>query len=465
MPRPQPVPVPSPAPSGAAALPAVEAFPRAWRWHLNLVVLFMATVAVRLHEVVPKIAFLRPVLVVTALVVWRVLVGAGAERRAFAMRDWCFILCIGYFGWGVAMAPFALWVGLSVHSLQQFAPAILLVLTILMMPPTQRVVNYLLAGFVGATALYAVGLMVMGKEIIDDRMELGASLDANDLACIFALALPLALGFMTRTSGIRRVLALAAAAMMGIALVATGSRGGTLALLVGVTVFVLGFRGGKKFLLLIGMAAGLYGLWLVATPTYRARITDLVEGKEDYNYTEYAGRKQIWQRGRIYIKENLITGVGAGNFTVAEGNYLDRIGERGKWSAPHNTYLQAFAELGVPGGTLFMVLLGLTVLRAVPFWRAPPHGSPMEQWHRPELLAALLAFMAGAYFLSLAYFYALFAMVALVALASHARTGPRAGLLTAPSAPASPYRRGVRFTPAPLPSGQTSAWAPDVTAK
>src|SRR5690606_18131398 len=144
-------------------------------------------------------------------------------------------------------------------------------------------------------------------------------------------------------------------------------------------------------LLLVGSAA-----WQWGPPDYRARMISLVQGEEDYNQTHYTGREQIWERGRMYWRQNPVLGVGAGNFPMAEGAQLESIGLTGKWSTAHNSYLQAFAELGTPGGLIFLGILFAGIRASLPLWR-PRRGSSAA--HRPEFLAAIAAAMVAGYFL------------------------------------------------------------------
>ena len=52
--------------------------------------------------------------------------------------------------------------------------------------------------------------------------------------------------------------------------------------------------------------------------------------------------------------ENPLLGVGAGAFEVAEGSLHQGVG---KWNAPHNSFIQVGAELGVGGLVLFVFLI------------------------------------------------------------------------------------------------------------
>jgi O-antigen ligase len=239
-----------------------------------------------------------------------------------------------------------------------------------------------------------------------------------------AITIPIAIGVARRERGKRRLFALGVTLVFSAVVVKTGSRGGALALIAGAVVFALGFGGARKFYALAGLAITLMVGWAASPPDFRARMQSLTNVEDDYNYTAYGGRKQIWKRGRGYIMQHPLTGVGVGNFPIAEGEYARQLGRPAKWSAPHNAYLQAFSELGIPGGLIFVGLLFATAKRAWPMWRQTRSSG---EWHRPEYLAALAAFAAGGYFLSQAYFYLLFGLCALIALADRARLLDRVG--------------------------------------
>jgi O-antigen ligase len=114
-------------------------------------------------------------------------------------------------------------------------------------------------------------------------------------------------------------------------------------------------------------------------------------------------------------------GVGIGNFYVAEGTIspLARLQERGigvRWGAAHNSFIQAGAEIGVPGLLLFIGLIATTfrslrrvarLPRAVP----PPAMDPSRL--AQSLMAAFVGFVVGSLFLSLAYMDMLYTLVAL----------------------------------------------------
>jgi len=397
-------------------------------WQTNLVVLLLAIVAIRLHEVVPALSVLRPALVIGIggfIALW----AASAQRsRDAVLSDPSLRWVALYAVWAAFTVPFAMWPGQAAGTLRSFIPAILLVAAVLLLVPSERTIVRVLFGFVVASGLNAIAMVATGQTNPGGRVLVGGgSLDSNDLALVMAITFPLALGLSARLTGWRRIICLGTAAMLVLSATATGSRGGTIAFLVGSLVFVMGQRGTRKFafiaaLVLVGIVA-----WFSASNSYRRRMRELVQGEKDYNYTAYGGRKQIWARARLYTIQHPIVGVGVGNFPVAEGKHLDLLGMVGKWSNAHNAYLQAFAELGFPGGLIFLGMLISTGLRAAKYWRPKSGRSGGASYHRPELLAAVFAFAAGSYFLSSAYFYSFFALVGLIALTDRISLRTQAG--------------------------------------
>jgi len=176
-------------------------------------------------------------------------------------------------------------------------------------------------------------------------------------------------------------------------------------------------------------ALGLGGIviWFSAGPVFRERAASLLTVQSDYNLQDWNnGRIAIWKRGVTYFLDHPVLGVGAGNFEVAEGVALAARGELGRWSSSHNAYIQAFADLGAVGGTVFLALLGVSGWQARRLWR-PPRSRLSPSFHRPELLAAVSAFAVGACFLSFAYSGTLIGLVGFITLVTdtaRAELGP-----------------------------------------
>ena len=424
---------------GIAGIPPVGSY---WRHAHRLAIILIAIIAVRLHELLPMLRPLKPALSVALVGLFFLLKNTKPRAINALLRSKTFLLVLAYFAWACLTVPFALWVGLAVSTVIVFIPALFMLTAIMLCPPTLRKLNLLQAGFVGATAISAIALFAIGT---GERLELAGSYDSNDTAALMALCLPFALGLVFQGRGRERWIGLAA--LLAAAVVGTGSRGGTLAVLTGVLVFVLGLRGTRKIVMLGAAGVGGLLLWNFATADFRSKMESLFRGEEDYNATEYTGRKQIWARAAIYIKADPILVVGIGNFPVAEGEYLASKGNRGKWSATHNSYLQATAELGIPGGILFTSVLLLAVVRAFPYWRLRGKGPSALSRHRPELLASIGAFAVSSFFLSHAYYFVFFALVGFIELATQALRASEALAAGAPVVVVPPARRRDAFIP------------------
>jgi O-antigen ligase len=328
-------------------------------------------------------------------------------------------------------------------------PAVLLFLGCMLVRPNRATLERVQLAFVALVLFFATYAQVFGHSWAGRLRPLGGSFDTNDMAALMALAFPLSIGVLVRSNrGWPRVLAVTAMVALVLGVVATGSRGSTLALVAGALVFALPLRGGRGVVVWVGLIAGGLLAWNRASPDFRSRMLSLTELENDYNYTADTGRKAVWARGRGYWRANPIAGVGAGNFIVAEGGFNATSGRTGKWSAAHNAYIQALAELGTVGGGLFIAMLLAAARSALPlWWSGRPNGRAPPRLNRPELLASLATCASAAYFLSHAYFTPLYGVLGIIALADRvakAEQNSRMPGIEAPDAPVLMRRRGER---------------------
>jgi O-antigen ligase len=240
--------------------------------------------------------------------------------------------------------------------------------------------------------------------------------DANDVGVIMLVAVPLAL-LVFQTSGRWGKLGsgLILGAMIG-SLALGGSRGAFLGLITLGGVLLL-FGDHFSVIKRIGAVALIVALLVAfAPPGYWRQMETIIRPEEDYNRTAQEGRMQIWKRGVGYFAAYPIFGVGIQNFGRAEGTIspLARNAIPGEtrllFQAPHNSYLQAAAELGVGGlylwpAIVFGALFGFNRLRKrLPQrWRT---GSTEERFlflSARYLLASWAAFAVSAFFVSFAW--------------------------------------------------------------
>jgi O-antigen ligase len=244
---------------------------------------------------------------------------------------------------------------------------------------------------------------------------------------LIASAMPLGLYFvLTHRPLVVRGLALVGLVVLAVGEIRSGSRGGFLACLAVVAFVLLRLTAIPARARLAGLVVVLTVLGATSSDKYWTQMQSIIHPNQDYNTTSDAGRMKTWERGFAYMVGRPVLGVGAGNFPVAEGTIspLARLQERGigvRWGAAHNSFLQMGAELGIPGLLLFIGLIATAFLSLRRVARraltaSPPAGdvSRLAQ----SLMAALVGWVVGAFFLSLAYTDMLYTLVALaVALA------------------------------------------------
>jgi O-antigen ligase len=128
---------------------------------------------------------------------------------------------------------------------------------------------------------------------------------------------------------------------------------------------------------------------------------------EEIDNNSPTARINVWKRGMGYAFANPVFGVGIGNFGRAEGilsDYSQSKGGRGvKWSTAHSSYVEAWATIGLIGGTAFaLAIVGATL--ALMWWRPPPWlREPAQKMLTPIVGLSLLAFAVSGAFLSFAF--------------------------------------------------------------
>jgi O-antigen ligase len=398
---------------GAVALPASSY----WAYIVPIALMMTAVIGARAHEGVPIVSKLRPALILGlfgGLFAW---FGTSQTVRLRALENPVFRGVAMYMAWATVTVPFALWRGGAFAAIRAYLPAMVLTFVLLLCPPTRETFDKLQRGFVLGCFGTACSALLFGYVSDEGRLTTSGSLDANDLAAVMAMSAPLAMGLISREkSWLRKMLWIGASAVQLLVLVKSGSRGALIALVIGTIFFVIGQKGSRRFIFLVLCVLAGIAAWSGASDNFKRRISELLSGTQDYNYTEYTGRKAVWARARVYIMDHPLLGVGVGNFPFAEGETCRKnFPDRGcKWSTTHNSWLQSGAELGIPGMILFILMLLRGARVAWKLW--VPRSAP-EGMHVPELFAALIGFATAATFLSHAYFPLMFALLGVIGLA------------------------------------------------
>src|SRR5438309_1051684 len=414
--------------------PTAAVTQRAPGWDLLLVcvAVYIATSIGRVHQLVPLLLPLKPALLSAVMAIGLFVLDKGRQRRLALLRSRSTTCLLGLLVWSALSVPAALNQGLAFHAWTDFARTVVMFFVVAGSVRHARDVERLALVYFAVTVVYT-GVVVSRFQLGAEVWRLGRLYyyDANDLATLIATAMPLGLYFvLAHRHVVLRLCAGGGLAVLAVGLIRSGSRGGFLALLA-VTAFVLlGFTTVPARARLAGLIVILAVAGTSASDRYWTQMQTIVHPHEDYNATSEAGRLKIWARGVGYMVENPVFGVGLFNFQVAEGTIspLAKRQQRGigvLWGAAHNTFVQVGAELGIPGLLLFIGVVA-TAFRSLRRVAAQPARAspPVDQVARlaQSLMAAIIGFVVGAFFLSLGFADMFYTLVALaVALAKSAR--------------------------------------------
>lgn len=226
--------------------------------------------------------------------------------------------------------------------------------------------------------------------------------DPNDFSLLLVVAAAICGYGLWESKGIAvRLIMLVPIAVFTYALLLTHSRGGLVAAVTALLVFLnarLGFRNA------LPAAVVLVG-GLIAVAWGRQTTFDL-DNPED----TFQSRLELWNHALDLFRVAPVAGVG-------QGKAIDVLG-----LVVHNSYLQAFAELGFLGGAVFAGLF-VTTVRAL--WRARPTDETLARL-RPCVLAVVASYGVG--LLSLSRCYTVPTQLVVALGASYLSIGRAAGI-------------------------------------
>lgn len=404
-----------------------EVSDRGWDLLLACVAVYLLMSVGRIHSMFGVIGILRPVLVSGVVAAALYTLSAHPLRRLEGLRSWPTTALLALTIWITLSVPGSLRQALSFAFLVEYflKTAVITYVIIVGSVRGARDVERLAFAYFLSAAIYSVVILIrFGVGESSWRLEDLYTYDANDFAVLAVSAVPLAVYFLggrARPVALRLVVGLGLGAI-GVSFVWAGSRGGFLAL-GGVVLFMLvRYRAIPVRWRLLSAAVLTVTLLGIASVQFWEQMRTILEPTADYNLTADTGRLQIWRRGLGYMLDRPLFGVGPENFQTAEGvlsplAWRQAYGIGVLWSAPHNSLIQVGAELGVPGLLFFIafVACALHMLR-----RIERHVTRKQDPSRPDpralaqaITGALVGFMVGAFFLSLAYSVMLYALVAL----------------------------------------------------
>ena len=407
---------------GLAFLPAAV-----WvllRAPLVLVIAFVCFSLFRIHEVILPLEPLRLPLLLSlgALAGFGLMLALGrAETRLTPELG----LLMGFAALVTVQIPFAVNPSRAFgYWIDSYSKIVLMAVAIAWMvrTPAQvgailRVMTVIGAG-IAAVAVWnsvnGIGL-VEGSRVTINRAQGSQLGDPNDLAMVLLFPIGFATSFLlSRSSGWRdRAMAGLALPLLIWGLLATQSRGGLLGLLVVFAVFAWG-RVRNKLLLLGG--AALAGGVLFALSGIGSRAVVQEGGGATAIDASAQGRLDAWQAALNMALDKPWHGVGIDNFTENFFFYTPHWGGLAK--AVHSTWFQVLAETGFPGIVLFVALVLVTFRGGVGMLRrlrglGTPEGVLLAD-RAEALVAALSGFMVAATFLTQAFTWPLYLLIALL---------------------------------------------------
>lgn len=298
------------------------------------------------------------------------------------------------------------WRGGALQTTFAFAKVGLIVLVMAVAvstPKRLRQVIFIQAASVGVVA----AVTVWKHHAMGSRLEgsFGAYYtDPNDLALAMLITLPLclALVFLSR-SKIRKAAWVVVVLTMLYTVFLTGSRGGFLALVATTAVFLWEFavRGRRRYLLAVALIAGVI-FFQFSSGMLMGRLKRTLDAGEERTeaYDSAQIRQHLLWRSIELSMQHPLFGVGPGNFP-----------ELANWYVTHNSFTQMSAEGGIPAIVLYVLILwcGFKNVRRT---KQLARGQGESRLWARALLASLTAYCVGSTFLSAAFEYFPYILVA-----------------------------------------------------
>lgn len=400
------------------------------------IALFLLTVLTvsRIHEQYKWLSVLRPALVATAAAALYAYLRPDVVSGRSLLSTWPAKVIAAFGVWAAFGAMFGISFGASASFilnvyLKTLVFAYLLIASIRNTSDLKTLIwAYVIAtAFLCYTTLFVFSLHHYGNGAGYDRLANADTYDANDLGLVLCVGLAFTLLAFT-TSGIKGKLFCAVViCATGAGIAKTGSRGafvGLLALGAGLLLLLDRVSVIQRIAFIV---VTIIGLTTFAPPGYWDQMKTIEDPKNDYNWSSVNGRRQVAIRGMGYMMSYPIFGLGIHNFSKAECFISEKaenheVGTGIRCTPPHNAYIEAGAELGLPGMALWLFIIPggvihLILLRSrLP--RAWARGDPEQRFLYCSVVyfaVALLAYAFGSFFLSFAWTdisYFLMAMLA-----------------------------------------------------
>ena len=423
-------------PSAAQAAPAgVATYSRLTMMRdpmrLLLFLLMIVTIS-RVHLHYPILAVFRPALLLSLGAVGYAFLNPRSLTRSNVLDLWPMRMVALLFVLACCSAPFGISLGNSgIFILDSYIKTIVFAFLLAVTVRNARdLYTYVWAFVVSCGILAYFAVFVFGLETggsLTARLGELYTYDSNDLGVLLMIGLPLTLLLLFVDHGIKRWLLLLNLVGISAAMARSGSRGGLLGLIaVGIaTLFLVnGVSVARRwFMLLVAVSV----LALAAPPGYWQQMGTILNPEKDYNLTSFDGRTALIKRGFGYMTKYPVFGIGIWNFAKAECTISPKVmwrprNEALRCIAPHNSFVQAGTELGVPGLISWVSLLFGLIIAPIRLRRRMPRqwlkGTSAERFLyacASFFPVAMCGFAVTSFFVTFAFADPIYLMAALMA--------------------------------------------------
>lgn len=314
--------------------------------------LFMLVYCARPEDWIPGVHLIPLAKITGLIVILAGVVSLGQSRRRLPREALYLVFLTGCIWLSVPFSP--VWKGGAFWHAFEFTKVVpvifIMVLALTSLARLRRLI------FVQTACVAVISLVSIWKaHLYKGRLQgvlNGNYSNSNDLATQMVICLPFCMLFLLQARNPLRKLAWGfVIVIMTYAVLLTGSRGGFLAwaVVMAACVWQFGILGRRRWLL----ALGLVGVILVglAGGVVSERFGAILNAED--NATAYASaqaRKKLFLQAIVETIEHPLFGIGAGNFPVLSGNWLE----------DHNIFTELSAEAGIPA-LIFLLMI---------FWRS-----------------------------------------------------------------------------------------------
>lgn len=277
----------------------------------------------------------------------------GAKWRFPAPTKWF----LAFYGAMILSVPLAFWRANTVSTCIAFAETVVFVLfTTALLTTEARIrwfllVDVLLVDWLGGSALwnYHHGVWLYTMDIERAIGVTSSAGDPNTMATTLLTSIPFSILLMNRENPVwMRFTGLASIVIAVLTIIDTGSRSAAIGIVF--LVALIAFRKRKNLVYIPILVALSPVVWYAIPQQYKARYETVDDLKGDLSYQN---RLRSWQGGIAMFESNPLTGIGPGNYAIANGEKFWPGSGRKVWLQAHSLYFQTLGEMGLMGIVTF----------------------------------------------------------------------------------------------------------------